>query len=95
MNPTETSVSAEPSAALLPLAYLDYFTGFAAQSQAEFSALFDDQLSEAWVELYWTVGRPTVDSVLGDTVGQGRLTTTSYSDLDSIAQAFGAPGNQL
>ena len=95
VNPTETSVSADPSPALLPLAYLDYFTGLSAESQAEFSALFDDQLSEAWVELYWTVGRPTVDSVLGDAMGQGRLTATNYSDLDLIAQAFGAAGNQL
>jgi hypothetical protein len=95
VNPTETSVSAEPSPSLLPLAYLDYFTGLAAQTQAEFSALFDDQLSDAWVELYWTVGRPTVDSVLGDAMGQGRLSTTSYADLDLIAQAFGAVGNQL
>ena len=95
VDPTEASVSAEPSPALLPLAYLDYFTGLAAQSQAEFSALFDDQLSEAWVEFYWTVGRPAVDSVLGDTMGSGRLTATDWTDLDLIAQAFGVTGNAM
>ncbi len=94
VDPTTTS-TAEPGAELLPLAFLDFFTGMAAETEEEFSDLFDGQLSEDWIRLYWTVGRPTLDAALGETMGQGRLTSTEYSDLDLIANAFGAPGNQM
>lgn len=93
-DPTTTS-TAEAGAELLPLAFFDFFTGMAAQSEEEFAALFDGQLSEDWVRLYWTVGRPTLDATIGDAMGEGRLTATDYSDLDLIANAFGAPGNQM
>lgn len=90
-----TASTSEPTPALLPLAFLDYFTGLAARDEADFAALFDGQVSAEWIRQYWNVGRPAVDAVVGEVMGGGRLRATVYSDLDEIANAFGAAGNQL
>ena len=52
-----TAVSRAAMPYLYPLALVDYFTYYRTQSEAEFRALFEGQLPEVWVDLYWTAGR--------------------------------------
>lgn len=43
----------DPQPYLIPLAYVDYFTNYSTSSAAEFAQLFENQLPDAWIQLYW------------------------------------------
>ena len=49
-----------PKTYLLPLAYVDYFTGYNAKTAKEFNAIFENKMPRLWVNMYWNHGRETV-----------------------------------
>jgi hypothetical protein len=42
-----------PKRYLMPLVYADYYTAFKTQNKAEFSEIFDNELPQPWIDLYW------------------------------------------
>ncbi len=85
-----TAVSRAQMPYLYPLALVDYFTYYRTQSEAEFRALFEGQLPEVWVDLYWTAGKDIVRNAAQFTMrnGQpsGRQSTAAH--ITAIANAL-------
>jgi hypothetical protein len=73
---------ATPKPYLLPLAYADYLTGYTAMNKQEFSEIFEEELPQPWIDLYWDTEMQHVREVvpLDD--------RTSYEDLNSIARTL-------
>lgn len=44
---------AGPKPYLIPLAYADFFTSYQAKTKAEYAAIFENKLPQAWVDMYW------------------------------------------
>lgn len=42
-----------PKPHLKTLAFVDYYTAFKAQNKEEFAEIFDDELPQPWIDLYW------------------------------------------
>ncbi len=55
-----TSSTPGPKTYLLPLALADYYTGYRAQNAAEFKAMFENLLSDQWVNAYWTLAKDLI-----------------------------------
>lgn len=68
----------EPKLYLLPLAYIDYFTGYSAQTKADYQAIFDGKLSQQWVDLYWDWMKDAIRNEVS-------ATHPKYDDLTTIA----------
>lgn len=77
-----TGVQDQPYYIVLPLAYFDFFTGYSASSKAEFKALFNNDLDNTLLDVYWdyfkdrvrTVSIPPVPAPSGSTrSAQSRL----------------------
>ncbi len=65
---------------LLPIAYLDYFSGYAAQSLEEFQNLFDDtSLVEEWLGAYWEKYHEKVRSTV-----KPRSEGSTVADIEAI-----------
>ncbi|WP_340200869.1 hypothetical protein [Ascidiimonas sp. W6] len=58
-----TGVQEQPYYVVLPLAYFDFFTGYAATSKNEFNALFNNQLDATLLNIYWTYFKDRVRTV--------------------------------
>ena len=71
-----------PKPYLLPLAYADYLTGYTAMNKQEFSEIFEEELPQPWIDLYWDTAKQDVRTVvpLDD--------RTSYEDLGAIARTL-------
>ena len=67
---------------LLPLAYADYFTAFRSSNKNEFKQLFENSLSEEWIDLYWETAKDQVR-------GSVSMANIQRADLISIALALG------
>jgi hypothetical protein len=44
---------AGPKPYLIPLAYADFFTGYQSKTKADYASIFENQLPQAWVDMYW------------------------------------------
>ena len=78
-----TSTS-DPRPYLIPLAYADYFTNYSTSSAAEFAQLFENQLPDEWIRLYWEGAQGTVRTAVQ---GPSRETPT-VGHLTDIALAL-------
>jgi hypothetical protein len=76
---------AGPKPYLIPLAYADYFTGYKAQSKADFAAIFEGMLRQEWVDLYWDGYKDNVRS----TVPIDATHQPKFENLTDISIALG------
>lgn len=80
---------------LLPLAYADYFTGYRANTKAEYKQIFEGLLPDGWIDLYWDGYRQVVRAAVPITP----TTKLEMGQLTDIAIALGinrsqpGPGN--
>lgn len=75
--------SGVPRPYLLPLAYVDYFTGYTAQNKDSFKAIFENQsYMNEWVDLYWDYGRDLVRTAVP-------MRNLEFRNLTDIAIAMG------
>jgi hypothetical protein len=58
-----TGVLDSPYYVALPLAYFDFFTGFAASSKNEFNALFNNEIDPTLLNIYWDYFKDRVRTV--------------------------------
>lgn len=56
-------INNQPYYIVLPLAYFDYFTGFAARSKNEFNALFNNEIDPTLLNIYWNYFKDRVRTV--------------------------------
>lgn len=80
---------------LFALALADYFTYYRANTAAEFRAMFENSLSEDWVDLYWTAGKDIVRGAAQFRMrnGQPDGVQRTADHIKAIADALGVPRN--
>jgi hypothetical protein len=84
------SVSRTEMPYLFALALADYFTYYRSNTAADFRAMFENSLSEDWVDLYWTAGRLITRGVAPITLTGGRPPVLNVrANIDAIATALG------
>lgn len=76
---------------LLPMALADYFTYYRSTSEADFKAIFENLLPDAWVDLYWTGGKDFVRSAAKFNMSGGKPSGTQKVEehLTAIATILG------
>ncbi len=75
-----------PKPYLLPLAYVDYFTGYRAATTTQFKAFFENMgFMDDWINLYWDGERQKVLAAVPPPPGH----PMTMEDLTSIAMALG------
>lgn len=71
-----------PKPYLLPLAYADYLTGYTALDKQEFSEIFEEELPQPWIDLYWETAMEDLRYIIP------LDKETTFDDLESVARAL-------
>jgi len=58
-----SGVQDQPYYIVLPLAYFDFFTGYSASTKSEFNTLFNNQLDNTLLDIYWSYFKNRVRTV--------------------------------
>lgn len=78
-----------PYTFILPLAYSDYFTGYASTSKSQFQELFNNEMDSNLVDIYWDHFKDRVRT--GVPIRSGR----SWTDMTTIATQCGVNQSYL
>ncbi len=78
-----------PYAFILPLAYSDYFTAYSSTSKTEFKALFNNEMDNDLIDIYWDYFKDRVRTNV--TIQAGR----TWSDMTEIAMQCGVNQSYL
>jgi hypothetical protein len=75
---------------LFALALADYFTYYRSTTLDQFKAMFENSLSQDWVNVYWTVGKDITRRAAPITLSGTRPPVLNVQqNIDAIATAFG------
>ena len=85
-----TSETSEGLSHLLPLAYADYLTNFGTVNSKEFSDLFEGELSNYWIDQYFSYARSTIKFEM-----EMERSGFSQNDFNVIAELLKAQSSEF